>query len=102
MQIVMFFVSDNWVCFVFLICLMGFFFFFLLQVFQLRVSFVKDAQKQEEMWERQHELAADKIYAMCADLGGFFLKVTPEFEYQQGDFLILLNGLCCISLNLLH
>ncbi|GMN64390.1 hypothetical protein TIFTF001_033457 [Ficus carica] len=46
------------------------------KVFQLRVSFVKDVQKQEEMWERQHELAADKIYAMCADLGGFFLKVA--------------------------
>lgn len=46
------------------------------KVFQLRVSFEKDAQKQEAMWERQHELAADKIYAMCSDLGGFFLKVA--------------------------
>ncbi|XP_024027078.1 uncharacterized protein LOC21390335 [Morus notabilis] len=46
------------------------------KVFQLRVSIVKDVQKQEEMWERQHQLAADKIYAMCADLGGFFLKVA--------------------------
>lgn len=46
------------------------------KVFQLRVSFVKDVQKQQAMWDRQHELAADKIYAMCADLGGFFLKVA--------------------------
>ncbi|KAM5571754.1 hypothetical protein ABKV19_012038 [Rosa sericea] len=46
------------------------------KVFQLRVSFVKDAKKQEEMWERQHEVAADKIYAMCSDMGGFFLKVA--------------------------
>ncbi|XP_023639271.1 uncharacterized protein LOC17875610 isoform X1 [Capsella rubella] len=46
------------------------------QVFQLRVSLVKDAKKQEEMWERQHELAADKIYFMCSDLGGFFLKIA--------------------------
>uniref|UniRef100_A0A2P2LT54 Putative aarF domain-containing protein kinase 1 isoform X1 n=1 Tax=Rhizophora mucronata TaxID=61149 RepID=A0A2P2LT54_RHIMU len=46
------------------------------KVFQLRVSFVKDAQKQEKMWERQHELAADKVYALCFDLGGFFLKVA--------------------------
>ncbi|CAI9113035.1 OLC1v1013564C3 [Oldenlandia corymbosa var. corymbosa] len=46
------------------------------QVFQLRVSFEKDVKKQEAMWERQHELAADKIYNMCADLGGFFLKVA--------------------------
>ncbi|KAE8688945.1 Kinase superfamily protein isoform 2 [Hibiscus syriacus] len=38
------------------------------KVFQLRVSFVKDAEKQESMWEKQHELAADKIYAMCSDL----------------------------------
>ncbi|KAF3436823.1 hypothetical protein FNV43_RR19576 [Rhamnella rubrinervis] len=46
------------------------------KVFQLRASFVKDVQKQEEMWERQHEFAAEKIYAMCSDLGGFFLKVA--------------------------
>ncbi|XP_061952765.1 uncharacterized protein LOC133675413 [Populus nigra] len=46
------------------------------KVFQLRVSLVKDVEKQEAMWERQHEFAADKIYAMCSDLGGFFLKVA--------------------------
>ncbi|XP_027122972.2 uncharacterized protein [Coffea arabica] len=46
------------------------------KVFQLKVCFEKDVKKQEAMWERQHELAADKIYNMCADLGGFFLKVA--------------------------
>ncbi|KAI4336278.1 hypothetical protein L6164_014822 [Bauhinia variegata] len=46
------------------------------KVFQVRVSFEKDVRKQEAMWERQHELAADKIYDMCTDLGGFFLKVA--------------------------
>ncbi|XP_057970414.1 uncharacterized protein LOC131159481 isoform X2 [Malania oleifera] len=46
------------------------------KVLQLQASFVKDVQKQEAMWERQHELAADKIHAMCCDLGGFFLKVA--------------------------
>ncbi|XP_010555529.1 PREDICTED: uncharacterized protein LOC104825002 isoform X1 [Tarenaya hassleriana] len=46
------------------------------KVFQLRVSLVKDAKKQEELWERQHEFAAEKIYAMCSDLGGFFLKIA--------------------------
>lgn len=46
------------------------------KVFQVRVSFVKDVQKQEAMWERQHEVAAQKIYSMCSDLGGFFLKVA--------------------------
>lgn len=52
---------------------------FIVQVFQVRVNFVKDAQKQEAMWERQHELAADKIFSMCYDLGGFFLKVFQHF-----------------------
>ncbi|GAY51009.1 hypothetical protein CUMW_130980 [Citrus unshiu] len=46
------------------------------KAFQVRVSFVKDVQKQDAMWEIQHELAAEKIYAMCSDLGGFFLKVA--------------------------
>ncbi|WVZ09337.1 hypothetical protein V8G54_013867 [Vigna mungo] len=46
------------------------------KVFQVRVNFVKDVQKQEAMWERQHELAADKIFALCSDLGGFFLKIA--------------------------
>lgn len=44
-------------------------------MFQVRVVFEKDVQKQEAMWERQHEVAAEKIYSMCSDLGGFFLKV---------------------------
>ena len=36
---------------------------------------MKDVEKREALWEGQHELAAEKIYAMCSDLGGFFLKV---------------------------
>lgn len=39
------------------------------------MAFEKDMNKQEAMWERQHEHAADKIHSMCVDLGGFFLKV---------------------------
>ncbi|RYR77827.1 hypothetical protein Ahy_A01g002482 isoform B [Arachis hypogaea] len=46
------------------------------KVFQVRVNFERDVQKREALWERQHELAADKVYAMCADLGGFFLKIA--------------------------
>ncbi|XP_038684417.1 aarF domain-containing protein kinase 1 isoform X2 [Tripterygium wilfordii] len=46
------------------------------KAFQVRVSFEKDVLKREAMWERQHEFAADKIYAMCSDMGGFFLKVA--------------------------
>ncbi|KAG7019721.1 putative aarF domain-containing protein kinase 1 [Cucurbita argyrosperma subsp. argyrosperma] len=46
------------------------------KVLQLRVKFEKDVQKQEAMWENQHEHAAEKIYAMCSEMGGFFLKVA--------------------------
>ncbi|GFP87717.1 uncharacterized aarf domain-containing protein kinase 1 [Phtheirospermum japonicum] len=46
------------------------------KVFQVRVNLEKDLEKRETMWEKQHEVAADKIYNMCADLGGFFLKVA--------------------------
>ncbi|CAH9114724.1 unnamed protein product [Cuscuta epithymum] len=46
------------------------------KAFQVRVSFEKDLRKQEAMWERQHELAAEKIYDMCSELGGFFLKIA--------------------------
>lgn len=59
---------------------------FIVQVFQVRVNFVKDAQKQEAMWEKQHELAADKIFAMCYDLGGFFLKVFQHFCFSIPRF----------------
>ncbi|KAH6758470.1 Protein kinase superfamily protein [Perilla frutescens var. frutescens] len=45
------------------------------KVFQVRVNFEKDAVNREAMWENQHQLAANKIYNMCADLGGFFLKM---------------------------
>ncbi|KAG8379408.1 hypothetical protein BUALT_Bualt07G0085400 [Buddleja alternifolia] len=46
------------------------------KVFQVRVNFEKNAEKREAMWEKQHEVAADKIYNMCTHLGGFFLKVA--------------------------
>lgn len=45
----------------------------------MRMCFEKDVQKQEAMWERQHEVAAEKIYNMCSELGGFFLKVLANF-----------------------
>ncbi|KAH8959178.1 hypothetical protein BDL97_06G066500 [Sphagnum fallax] len=41
---------------------------------QLRVKFVKHEAEQERMWEDQHEWAADRLYSLCTDLGGFFLK----------------------------
>lgn len=36
---------------------------------------MKDEAEQERMWEDQHEWAADKLYSLCTELGGFFLKV---------------------------
>ncbi|KAI7998773.1 hypothetical protein LOK49_LG10G00540 [Camellia lanceoleosa] len=46
-----------------------------LSLYSPNVCFEKDVTKQEAMWERQHEFAVGKIYTMCSDLGGFFLKV---------------------------
>lgn len=46
------------------------------QLCQFRAGFVKDAEKREAMWDRQHELAADKMYSLCSELGGLFLKVV--------------------------
>ncbi|XP_042498735.1 aarF domain-containing protein kinase 1-like isoform X2 [Macadamia integrifolia] len=46
------------------------------KVFQFRVTLVKDTKKMEAMWESQHELAAEKIYSLCSELGGFFLKAA--------------------------
>ncbi|XP_068666429.1 uncharacterized protein [Aristolochia californica] len=46
------------------------------KICQFRVKFMKDAEKQEAMWEAQHELAAEKIYSLCFELGGFFLKAA--------------------------
>ncbi|XP_024524906.1 uncharacterized protein LOC9654680 [Selaginella moellendorffii] len=44
------------------------------KVCQIRVQFVSDKQEQDRIWEEQHESAAEKVYALCTDLGGFFLK----------------------------
>ncbi|KAJ8499421.1 hypothetical protein OPV22_009973 [Ensete ventricosum] len=46
------------------------------KVCQFRAGLVKDAEKREAMWERQHELAADKMYSLCSELGGLFLKAA--------------------------
>ncbi|KAL2612142.1 hypothetical protein R1flu_023834 [Riccia fluitans] len=43
---------------------------------QLRVLFVKDEAEKERIWEEQHQKAADKVYALCYDLKGFFLKTA--------------------------
>ncbi|XP_020590905.1 uncharacterized protein LOC110031832 [Phalaenopsis equestris] len=49
------------------------------KVCQLRTRLVKDAGEQEAMWERQHEIAAEKMYFLCSDLGGLFLKAAQIF-----------------------
>ncbi|KAI0511611.1 hypothetical protein KFK09_012241 [Dendrobium nobile] len=49
------------------------------KVCQLRTRLVRDAGEQEAMWERQHVLAAEKMYLLCSELGGFFLKAAQIF-----------------------
>jgi hypothetical protein len=46
------------------------------QVCQLRAGFIKDEQEREAMWEQQHEIGAEKMYSLCSELGGLFLKVS--------------------------
>ncbi|MCO5578818.1 hypothetical protein L7F22_032665 [Adiantum nelumboides] len=42
---------------------------------QLRTQFLRK-ERQEQAWEGQHEWAAEKVYLLCSDLGGFFLKIA--------------------------
>ncbi|MCO5603446.1 hypothetical protein L7F22_057596 [Adiantum nelumboides] len=42
---------------------------------QLRTQFLRK-ETQEQVWEGQHEWAAEKVYSLCSDLGGFFLKIA--------------------------
>ncbi|KAL5223340.1 hypothetical protein ABZP36_028053 [Zizania latifolia] len=46
------------------------------KVCQLRAGFAKDEEQREAMWEQQHELGAQKMYSLCSELGGFFLKAA--------------------------
>uniref|UniRef100_A0A0E0N6F2 ABC1 atypical kinase-like domain-containing protein n=1 Tax=Oryza rufipogon TaxID=4529 RepID=A0A0E0N6F2_ORYRU len=46
------------------------------KVCQLRAGFVKDEEEREAMWEQQHELGAQKMYSICSELGGLFLKAA--------------------------
>lgn len=79
-------------------------------MFQVRVVFEKDVHKQEAMWERQHELAAEKIYSMCSDMGGFFLKVYINafgilafcFVYLTRVFVILVISFIYVFISLVY
>ncbi|GBG71068.1 hypothetical protein CBR_g8367 [Chara braunii] len=44
------------------------------KVCQLRAAMTRDLAEKDRLWEMQHEVAADNLYNMCVDLGGFFLK----------------------------
>ncbi|KAM3334225.1 hypothetical protein ACQJBY_024329 [Aegilops geniculata] len=46
------------------------------KVCQLRTGFVKDEEEREAMWEQQHEIGAQKMYSLCSELGGLFLKAA--------------------------
>ncbi|KAK7831974.1 hypothetical protein CFP56_026804 [Quercus suber] len=59
-------------------------------VFQVRVSFVKDVQKQEAWWERQHELVAENFGALFSTDSGsnwtclvILLKELTEVEKRE-------------------
>lgn len=45
------------------------------KVCQARTRFLSK-EAQEKVWEDQHEWAAEKVYSLCSELGGFFLKVA--------------------------
>ncbi|GJM92161.1 hypothetical protein PR202_ga08596 [Eleusine coracana subsp. coracana] len=46
------------------------------KVCQLRAGFVKDEDEREALWEQQHEIGAQKMYSLCSELGGLFLKAA--------------------------
>ncbi|XP_062207826.1 uncharacterized protein LOC133909421 [Phragmites australis] len=46
------------------------------KVCQLRAGFVKDEEEREAIWEQQHEVGAQKMYSLCSELGGLFLKAA--------------------------
>ncbi|CAA6664171.1 unnamed protein product [Spirodela intermedia] len=48
------------------------------KVCQFRAGLTKDAGERETMWERQHELAADKLYTMCYEMGAAQLVGKPD------------------------
>lgn len=48
------------------------------------MKFVKDAENREAMWEKQHEIGAEKMYSLCSELGGLFLKVKFVESWDFG------------------
>jgi hypothetical protein len=62
-------------------------------VCQLRAGFVKDEDEREALWEQQHEIGAQKMYSLCSELGGLFLKVPyfAPFFLVHAEFASLLN-----------
>ena len=44
-------------------------------MFQVRVSFVKDVQKQEAWWERQHELRVEN----------FGVRISSNISYSSSS-----------------
>lgn len=44
-------------------------------IYELRAGFFKDDGEGEAMWEKQHELRAQKVYSLCFELGGIFINV---------------------------
>lgn len=50
---------------------------------------MKDEDEREAMWEQQHELGAQKMYSLCSELGGLFLKVGVQGASVRPVFFFL-------------
>nr|POE80522.1 hypothetical protein CFP56_04880 [Quercus suber] len=74
-------------------------------VFQVRVSFVNDVQKQEAWWERQHELAAENfgVFQVRVSFVNDVQKQEAWWERQHElaaeNFGVLLKELTGIAIN---
>lgn len=62
-----------------------------------RLGWAKE-RVEKEVWDVQHQQAAEKMYRLCVDLRGFYLK-SGQFLGARGDFV---PEQICRKLSLLH
>jgi len=49
----------------------------------LKIAGWSDERIEKEVWEKQHERAAEQMYSVCVDLRGFYLKVLHLIIYES-------------------
>ena len=54
---------------------------------------MKDEDEWEAMWEQQHELASQKMYSLCSELGVLFLKVGVQCAWVRPVLFFLSSSL---------